>query len=111
LIYSADEIYAIAARGGAIIRSWGATHLLRDVPHVVCVRVCAPFELRKTRMMQRLASEAEARVAEEIRINDEAHAPSCAGTSACRDRARALRPRRAASRPRGAAAALPLADA
>jgi len=72
-IYTADEICAIAARGGAIIRGWGATHLLREVPHALCVRVCAPFELRKQRMMQRLASEDEARVAEEIRINDEAH--------------------------------------
>jgi cytidylate kinase len=76
-IYTADEIYGIAAsssdKGGAIIRGWGATHLLREIPHVVCVRVCAPFELRKTRMMERLASDDEARVAEEIRANDEAH--------------------------------------
>ena len=76
-IYTADEIYGIAAscsdKGGAIIRGWGATHLLREIAHVVCVRVCAPFELRKTRMMARLASDDEARVAEEIRINDEAH--------------------------------------
>jgi len=72
-IYTADEIYGIAAKGGAIIRGWGATHLLREVPHVVCVRVCAPFELRKRRMMERLGSDDEERVAEEIRINDEAH--------------------------------------
>jgi cytidylate kinase len=76
-IYTADEIYGIAAsctnKGGAIIRGWGATHLLREIPHVVCVRVCAPFELRKRRMMERLASDDEERVAEEIRINDEAH--------------------------------------
>ena len=76
-IYTADEIYGIAAscsdKGGAIIRGWGATHLLREIVHVVCVRVCAPFELRKTRMMERLASDDEARVAEEIRANDEAH--------------------------------------
>jgi len=76
-IYTADEIYGLAAsltvKGGAIIRGWGATHLLREVPHVVCVRVCAPFEVRKTRMMERLASDDEERVAEEIRANDEAH--------------------------------------
>ena len=44
-IYTTDEIYGIAAsctnKGGAIIRGWGATHLLREIPHVVCVRVCA----------------------------------------------------------------------
>jgi len=73
-IYTADEIYGLAAKGGAIIRGWGATHLLRELPHAVCVRVCAPFEVRKRRMMQRLGSEDDARVADEIRVNDEAHA-------------------------------------
>src|SRR3954468_6984168 len=72
-IFTADEIYAIANKGGAVIRGWGATHLLRDVPHVLSVRVCAPFELRKQRMMKRLATHDEDRVADEIRINDEAH--------------------------------------
>ena len=37
-IFTADEIFGIAAKGGAIIRGWGATHLLRDVPDAVCVR-------------------------------------------------------------------------
>ena len=74
-IFTADEIISFAAQGrGAIIRGWGATHLLRDVPHVVCVRVCAPFETRKRRMMERLGSSDEKQVAEEIRTNDEAHA-------------------------------------
>lgn len=72
-IYTADEIYALAAKGG-VIRGWGATHLLREVPHAVCVRICAPFELRKRRMMERLGAPGEERVAEEIRSNDEAHA-------------------------------------
>ena len=72
-IFTADEIYAIAAKGGAVIRGWGATHLLRDVPHALSVRVCAPFELRKSRMMERLRTDDEERIAEEIRINDEAH--------------------------------------
>src|SRR3979490_926293 len=34
-IFTADEIFGIAAKGGAIIRGWGATHLLREIPHVV----------------------------------------------------------------------------
>src|SRR5204863_164081 len=67
------EAAANAARGGAIIRGWGATHLLRDVPHAVSVRVCAPFEVRQKRMMKRLATDDEERIAEEIRLNDEAH--------------------------------------
>ena len=56
-VFTADEIFGLAARGkGAVIRGWGATHLLREVPHAVCVRVCAPFEVRKQRMMQRLST-------------------------------------------------------
>ncbi|HWM41963.1 MAG TPA: cytidylate kinase family protein [Burkholderiales bacterium] len=73
-IFTADEIMGIAAqRGGAVIRGWGATHLLRQVPHAICVRVCAPFETRKRRMMERVDSDDAAQVAEEIRSNDEAH--------------------------------------
>src|SRR5258706_4551565 len=73
-IFSADEIIDRAMQGnGAVIRGWGATHLLRDVPHAVCVRVCAPFELRKRRMMERTGSTDEARIASEILKSDEAH--------------------------------------
>ncbi len=73
-IFTADEIFGVAAQGkGAVIRGWGATHLLREVPHAVCVRVCAPFELRKRRMMERLGCEDDEQVAGEIRDNDEAH--------------------------------------
>ena len=74
-IFTADEIFSIAALGrGAIIRGWGATQLLREVPHAVCVRVCAPFEVRQRRMMERVGSDDRELVAEEIRNNDEAHA-------------------------------------
>jgi cytidylate kinase len=73
-IFTADEVMGLAAQGrGAVIRGWGATHLLREVPHAVCVRVCAPFETRKRRMMERLGSDDDAQIAEEIRTNDEAH--------------------------------------
>ena len=72
-IFTADEIYAMCLKGGAIIRGWGATHLLREVPHAVSVRVCAPFEVRKRRMMERLNTGDEERVADEIHVNDEAH--------------------------------------
>lgn len=74
-IYVAEEIVNFALQGnGAVIRGWGATQLLRDVSHVVCVRVCAPFEIRKQRMMARLGSDDADKVAEEIHDNDEAHA-------------------------------------
>lgn len=73
-IFSADEIFDIASQGnGAVVRGWGATHLLRDVPHAICVRVCAPLALRKRRMMDRLNSDDEEAVSIEIHCNDEAH--------------------------------------
>jgi len=73
-IFSADEIINVAMQGkGAVIRGWGATHLLREVPHAVCVRVCAPMELRMRRMMERVGSADEARIADEILQNDESH--------------------------------------
>lgn len=73
-IFSADEIFDLALKnGGAVIRGWGATHLLRDVSNAVCVRVCAPKKLRKQRMMERLDTDDADAVGEEIRMNDEAH--------------------------------------
>jgi cytidylate kinase len=73
-IHSADEIIGKALAGqGAVIRGWGATHLLRDIPHVVTVRVCAPLETRRKRMCERLNTSDVAQVAEEIHRNDEAH--------------------------------------
>ena len=73
-IFSADEILNSAMQGkGAVIRGWGATHLLREVPHAVCVRVCAPFETRKKRMMERLSTSDSEAVSQEIQQNDEAH--------------------------------------
>ena len=73
-IYSADEILASALNGrGAVIRGWGATQLLREVPHAVCIRICAPLELRKKRMLDRLGTSEADQVGAEIAQNDEAH--------------------------------------
>lgn len=73
-IFSADEIFDLALQGdGAVVRGWGATHLLRDIPHAICVRVCAPLGLRKRRMMERLDTPDEEAVGIEIHCNDEAH--------------------------------------
>ncbi len=60
-IYTADEM-----------RGWGAAHLLRPVKHAIRVRICAPFELRVQRMMQRLDTTDREAVAAEIRNSDEA---------------------------------------
>jgi len=45
--YTAQEILELAAKGNVLIRGWGATYLLKSVPHVVCVRVCAPMPFRE----------------------------------------------------------------
>ena len=73
-IYTADETFALAESGRvAVIRGWGATHLLRPVPHVVAVRVCAPFEVRVNRMMERLNTDDRDFVVNELKMSEEAH--------------------------------------
>ncbi len=72
-IFTADEIFRLAAGGEvAVIRGWGANHLLESIPHVLRVRICAPFELRVKRMMERLNTTDQAAVEKEIRLSDEA---------------------------------------
>lgn len=73
-IYTADETFALAESGKvAVIRGWGAAHLLRPVSHVISVRVCAPFEVRVRRMMERLNTDDREFVENEIRLSEEAH--------------------------------------
>ncbi|HEX2825688.1 MAG TPA: cytidylate kinase family protein [Burkholderiales bacterium] len=74
-IYTADETLKLVENGGVgVLRGWGATHLLREVPHVISVRVCAPFPVRVERMMERLQTEDRAFVEGEIKLSEEAHA-------------------------------------
>jgi cytidylate kinase len=74
-IFTADETFRFLRDGStAVIRGWGAVHLLKNVPHVVRVRVCAPMETRVGRMMQRLATDNRAAVESEIALSEEAHA-------------------------------------
>ena len=70
-IYTADEMLQVASKG-AVMRGWGAAHLLRPVKHAICVRICAPFGLRVKRMMARLDTDDRDAVAAEIRNSDEA---------------------------------------
>ena len=74
-IYTAEEtVQMVQKQGhGTVIRTWGATHLLRPIPHVLCVRVCAPIDLRISRMMERLDTSDRGFVEGEIRMSDEAH--------------------------------------
>ncbi|MCC6608217.1 MAG: cytidylate kinase family protein [Burkholderiales bacterium] len=73
-VYTAEEVLAIAQGGNVLVRGWGSTMLLRPVPHIPCVRVCAPFELRVRSLMQRLDTDDEEFIRDEIQKSDEAHA-------------------------------------
>ena len=73
-IYTADETFRFLRDGSTgVIRGWGAVHLLKNVPHVVRVRVCAPLETRISRMMERLGTDDRAAVENEIHLSEEAH--------------------------------------
>ena len=71
--YTAEEILELAVKGNVLIRGWGATYLLRNVPHVVCVRICAPMADRERVLMQRLGITDRATARREIERNDAAH--------------------------------------
>jgi len=73
-IYSAEEVLEIAARGNVVLRGWGATCLLRAVPHVVCVRVTRPFARRVEWLLAQLDTDDVESAADEIRRSDQAHA-------------------------------------
>ena len=73
-IFTADETFRFLRDGSTgVIRGWGAVHLLRNIPHVIRVRVCAPLETRVTRMMERLGTDDRANVENEIQMSEEAH--------------------------------------
>lgn len=67
-----EQVLEVASRGNVIIRGWGPVRLLRSVPHVLCVRVCAPMEARVPEMVRRLGVAAEV-ARREIERSDAAH--------------------------------------
>ena len=71
--YTAQEILELAAKGNVLIRGWGATYLLRAVPHAICVRICAPLAFREQILMERLGISDRAAARQEIERNDAAH--------------------------------------
>ena len=71
--YTAEEILELAVKGNVLIRGWGATYLLRSVPHVLCVRICAPMAERERVLMSRLGIDDRATARREIERNDAAH--------------------------------------
>ena len=73
-IFTADETLRFLRDGSTgVIRGWGAAHLLKNIPHVIRVRVCAPLETRIKRMMERLATDSRETVEKEILLSEEAH--------------------------------------
>jgi cytidylate kinase len=73
-IFTAEEVFDLAVKGNVLIRGWGATLLLRSVPHIPCIRVCAPLEVRVTRLMERLETDDEELARREIEQDDAARA-------------------------------------
>ena len=72
-ILTADEILSQAAAGeGLILRGWGATALLKEVPHAVRICVTASRKVRVKRMMERLNADDAAEVERIVDQNDEA---------------------------------------
>jgi cytidylate kinase len=64
--YASEEILNLAQRGNVLIKGWGAATMLRDVPQVINVRVCAPMEFRVRVMMERQGRNDAAAVQKEI---------------------------------------------
>ena len=73
-VYTAEEVLETAARGNVVLRGWGATCLLRAVPHVVCVRVTRPLDQRVQWLMAHLDTDDADSAAAEIKRSDQAHA-------------------------------------
>ena len=72
--FTAVDLLELATRGNVLIRGWGAAQLLRDVPHVICVRICAPMSKRIDEMKRRLGLDRTGLAQREIERSDDAHA-------------------------------------
>lgn len=73
-VYTAEEVLETAARGNVVLRGWGATALLRSVPHVPCIRVMRPFEKRVQWLMQQLDTDDRDLAEAEIHRSDQSNA-------------------------------------
>jgi cytidylate kinase-like protein len=61
-------------QGNVLVKGWGAATLLRDIPQVISVRVCAPTDFRVRTLMDRLGSKDAAAVRAHIERQDAARA-------------------------------------
>jgi len=72
--YTSEEILSLAQQGNVLIQGWGAATLLRDMPQVISVRVCAAMDFRVRVMMERLGNKNAKAVRDEIERFDAARA-------------------------------------
>jgi cytidylate kinase len=73
-VYTAVEVLEAAVQGDVVIRGWGATQLLRPVPHVPCIRIMRPLEHRVQWLMKELGTDDHELAEAEIRRSDQANA-------------------------------------
>jgi cytidylate kinase len=73
-LYTAQEVLEAAVQGNVVIRGWGATQLLRPVPHVPCIRIMRPFEQRVQWLMKQLDTDDRDLAETEIKRSDHANA-------------------------------------
>ena len=73
-VYTAEDVLDAAARGNVVIRGWGATQLLRPVPHVPCIRIMRSFDKRVQWLMGQLDTDDRDLAEAEIRRSDHANA-------------------------------------
>jgi cytidylate kinase len=73
-LFTADEVLAAAAKGNVVLRGWGATLLLRPVPHVPCIRIMRPFGQRVQWLMAELGTDDRSIAENELERSDAANA-------------------------------------
>lgn len=73
-VYSAEEVLEHAVHDNVLIRGWGATYLLSEIPYVLRVRICAPMENRIQWLMERLETDDREFVEDELHHSDAARA-------------------------------------
>ena len=73
-LYSSEEVLEAAAKGNVVIRGWGATQLLRSVPHVPCIRIMRPFDKRVQWLMNEIDTDDRSVAEAEIQRSDQANA-------------------------------------
>jgi cytidylate kinase len=70
--YTSEEILRLAQEGNVLIRGWGAASVLRDMPQVISVRVCAPMAFRVRTMMMKMGIKDADAIRQEIERFDAA---------------------------------------